>query len=238
VLEINDLPAALKYAEEHDDVDAILCRVLAFSRPGANVPQTQARVVRAGRTHWAFRRHNELIGIKKSIVCNAVIRNSYVGRLPAIAEASIVDLMAMYEHPSDPFVTPDEERAHAALHLARSYSMKHEFAKAIEWAQVCRRYAPPEHLRYAYSVMVEAWATLFTEGQDAMEQFARRWLETLPAFPELHYLVGSTHMTKWYASGLMPGRYALIAQQSLMHLRRFPQAAEFMGFPVRVTIEG
>ena len=213
---------------------------LAHYGVGGTVPQLQARVVRQGRTHWRFRRHNEIHGIKTSVQSTAVVRNDYAGRFDAVMDAAIRDLTDMYENPSDPNATPQEERAHAAVHLARSYFGKQEFVKSLNWARLARALleddsSPGARAKVALAVMREAWALLFTDGVEACEKFCREWDEKFEGqCAELNYLIGSTRLAKSYQGALAPGRFALVEQRCLAFVRYYPRAVKLLGFPVEI----
>lgn len=235
-IEPGDLREAIEAAEDAD-ADAVTGTVLAHSIPGQLVPMKQVRALRAGRAKFAYVRHNELVGVKTSVDSTLVVRNSYIGRLETIAKVAIPELLAMYESPSETLVTPDEEKAHAAVFLARSYLALRDNENALLWARRCQLHTQPAALTSVMAAICEVWSTLFVQGIDEAETCARAWIERAPGVAEFHYIAGSIQMMKCLLAATAPGRYAMIPQGCLAHVPQFPKAFEMMGFPFEVSFE-
>lgn len=233
-IDLGDLTEKI-YEAEMKGADAVLVTVLGFSSPGRYVPQLQPRVLRAGRTKWVFKRHNDLVGIKSHVVSTAIIRNSYVGTLKEKSEAAIVDLLEMYENPQEPGVEPDDERMHAAYFLSRSYAALANWQEVRVWSERCR-FLDVDGKRS--TVIANAvWATLFLDGNEAALAEVNAALERHPNMAELRYVAMTIHGARYFMAAVSANQYATQPQGSLAWAHNFPQAAALLGFPVRVGEE-
>lgn len=224
-LEPGDLLAAIERAEA-EDADAVLVTLLAQTQ-GGTIPQMQVRVLRAGRARWVFRRHNDLRGVKKTVLSTAVIHQSYVGVVADRASASIPDLLEMWENPSEPGVPESEERAHAACFLSQAYGALGDWPAVELWTSRCMALDPDK--KYPEAAARWALARALTLHTDALPDI-HAMIEKYPGMADLEHLAGSLHLARWFLGCVNPGRYANRAQTTMPYLRNAQAAFEALGF--------
>lgn len=224
-LEPGDLLAAIERAEA-EDADAVLVTLLAQTQ-GGTIPQMQVRVLRAGRARWVFRRHNDLRGVKKTVLSTAVVHQSYVGVVTDRASASIPDLLEMWENPSEPGVPESEERAHAACFLSQAYGALGDWAAVELWTSRCMALDPDK--KYPEAAARWALARALTLHTDALPDI-HEMIEQYPGMADLEHLAGSLHLARWFLGCVNPGRYANRAQTTMPYLRNAQAAFEALGF--------
>lgn len=235
-LEPGDLLDAIKQAETEGS-DAVLVTVAATTRPGFVVPSLQPRVLHRGKYRYAFKRHNDLVDdLHKPVVSSAIVHASYVGTMAAKIPPILVDLLEMYENPSDPAVPPEREKAHAAFHLARAYASSGDWANARTWAVRCRAIDSKQpRARHETVIAIECWATLLLDGLQTADWVVTDALRQFPDMAELHYLAVQIHAPLCYAYGVQAGRYASQPQGCIAWLPRFPQALAMLGIGCEIT---
>lgn len=229
-LDPGDLLDAVAQAEK-DDADAVMATVALTSQSGHVVPTLQPRVLRRGRFRWWGFRHNDLIGIKKTVQSTAIVRQSYVGVLEGKAKAAIVDLLRMWEAPDEPGISPEAVKAHAAFHLARSYVALGDWPNARTWAVRCREIAKtlPEK-KYHSVVAIEGWAILLLEGFQAADWFVTDALREEPDLADLHFLAISIHAPLCWMYALNPPPHLVTQpQHCLPFMPMFQQAMAAIG---------
>ena len=230
-LEPGNLLEAIDQAER-EDADAVLVTLLAQTQ-GGTIPQMQVRVLRAGRARWVFRRHNDLRGVKKTVLSTAVIHQSYVGVVADRASASIPDLLEMWENPSEPGVPESEERAHAACFLSQAYGALGDWPAVELWTSRCIALDPGK--KYPEAAARWALARALTLHTDALPDI-HAMIEQYPGMADLEHLAGSLHLARWFLGCVNPGRYANRAQTTMPYLRNAQAAFEALGFALSFRV--
>jgi hypothetical protein len=235
-LEPDDLAECIALAEK-EQAAAVMVTTIGFSKRGQDVPSRQARVLRQDKALWRYRRQNtNALPLESVVDSGAVVRNSYIDRLTGLANAAIPELLEMYMNPSDPNAMKQEERAHAALYISRSYMALSQWDQALVWARLVHDELPDDHLNSIQAAACEAWATLLTLGPDAAYDFASDWAKRAPGVAELEYICGSIRLMRCYRGAMCPGRFGVMPQSCLAFMPGFPKAFMLLGFPFEITI--
>lgn len=228
-LEIGDLPEAIERAEK-EGADAVVVTVRAHIDAGVMI-QMQARVLRRGAATWIYRCHNDLVGVKKTVVSSAVIRQSYQGLARDRAERSIPVLREMFERPTETLVTAEQEMLHAANFLSQAYFGLGEWDKVVEWADWTVRHDTEGTYPEACARLARAMLVI---DQNRGEDTIRDMLWKHPNFADLHYLQASMSFARWILNIMRPGRYAGRPIPSLAFAANYQRICELAGFSVRV----
>lgn len=228
-LEIGDLPEAIERAEK-EGADAVLVTVHARIDAGVML-QMQARVLRRGVATWVYRCHNDLVGVKKTVMSSAIIRQSYQGLARERAERAIPVLLEMFERPIETLVTAEQEKLHAANFLSQAYFGLGDWEKCVEWADWTVRHDTEGTYPEACARLARA---MLVVDQLRGEQTIKDMLWKHPDFADLHYLQASMSFARWILNIMRPGRYAGRPIPSLAFAANYPRICDLAGFSVRV----
>ncbi len=226
--------AALRSAIRHahmNGYDGVGVRVDCWTDQGLAEQAVDVRAFRrSGRIRWHYPVHNQLLGIRRMLASDAVIRSSYegTGGLQDRVDRAVPALEKLYEEASC-----DEERIHAAFFLCRSCGVAGEVDGVVRWGQVCRRLCPDRPFAAPFWVWL-AMATCERDGLEAGEAVAREGLGHHPDLPDLWHLLASIDLSRWHRAAVRwrGGSKGTTPQCSPQYVDRAARAVELLKLPV------
>lgn len=230
--EVLEVPGNLRElaASASDDIDGITLSMDTTSNMGQTLGSVSCRLVRRQRASYKWARHNELVGIHKTIHSSAVIRTSYAGRLRGRIAAEIPDLLA--EEASHP------NEQHAPYYLARAYRSIGDFTSAAKWARRCIQLGAAS--TKGAGAYCELAHSLAAGGDfDGAIEAADEGIERHPLYADLHHVRAALTLHRWALATVTPSAYSALPQASRLELvDRLPEAVKMLGMPIRYEPRG
>jgi len=182
-------------------------------------------MMRRARASYRFTRHNELVGISRTVRSTAVVRTSYAGRLRGRSVAEIPELLLEVEaHPGE---------QHAPYYLARAYRSLGKWAEAVTWARRCISLGQ-RSLKGAGAYCELAHSLAAGGDFDGAVRAADEGAALHPMCADLHHIRAALTLHRWALATVTPSAYQSIPQASRVELvDHLPGVVRALGMPIR-----